>query len=85
MTYDEWMKKESMRKQSVYITDKVYGLVHVIRESKRERSQKTLSFSELLNAAVELAGSKLEQYVERRYQGEEKERAIREVLSGGVL
>jgi hypothetical protein len=83
MNYDEWMKKESLRKQSVYITDKVYSTLYFLRDTSRDGSnQKMLSLSEVINAAVELCDSKLLRYVKERYKGESKKEAMAVAIHG---
>ena len=83
MNFDEWMKKEALRKQSVYVTDKVYSTLYFLRDTARDGSQqKMLSLSEVINAAVELCDGKLLRYVKARYRGESKKEAMALAIHG---
>jgi hypothetical protein len=83
MNFDAWMQKEALRKQSVYITDKVYSTLYFLRDTSRDGGQqKMLSLSEVMNAAVELCDVKLVRYVKARYRGESKKEAMALALHG---
>jgi len=81
--FDEWMKNEGLRKQSVYIKDSVYDTLYFLRETSRENNvDKLLSLSEVINAAVELCDRRLSVYVKARYKGESKKDAMALAIHG---